>query len=366
MTLDFYFARRFGWAFAMVTAIFIGLLMLTEILEQLRIFGTEKLGFMGLLEMSALRLGPGIYDLLPIVIILATLVHYLGLARSSELVVTRAAGRSALRAIVPALVMSIVIGLLTVAVLNPISSASQRSYELRKTALLGGTTQAFSVSEEGLWLREGNAEGQVVIRAGRGNFNGTILSDVTFLGFGPEGQMEYRIEAEQAQINPNEWALRDAKYWPLGANSANPEADATLHDHLSVPTQLTAEEIRDRFGKTATVPIWSLLAHIDKLEAAGFSARSFRMQFQSELALPATFLAMVLIGAGFTMRHTRLGGTSSRVLTALLLAFGFFFLRNFARILGENGEVPVVLAAWGPPVAVILAAFALLLHLEDG
>ena len=77
-------------------------------------------------------------------------------------------------------------------------------------------------------------------------------------------------------------------------------------------------------------------------------------------------MAMVLVGAAFTMRHTRFGGTGLSVLTAVLLGFCFYFIRNFAQILGENGQIPVALAGWAPPIASILLTMGLLLHAEDG
>ena len=76
--------------------------------------------------------------------------------------------------------------------------------------------------------------------------------------------------------------------------------------------------------------------------------------------------AMVLVAAGFTMRHARFGGTGILVLLSLMGGFAIFFLRNFAQVLGENGQVPVVVAAWAPPVAAALLALTLLLHLEEG
>ncbi|MDZ7904745.1 MAG: hypothetical protein U5N55_02480 [Cypionkella sp.] len=54
------------------------------------------------------------------------------------------------------------------------------------------------------------------------------------------------------------------------------------------------------------------------------------------------------------------------VLFAMLLGFGIFFLRNIAQVFGQNGFIPVVLAAWGPILAASLLAFTLLLHLEEG
>jgi lipopolysaccharide export system permease protein len=109
-----------------------------------------------------------------------------------------------------------------------------------------------------------------------------------------------------------------------------------------------------------------LPGYIADLERSGFSARAYRVWLQIELALPLTLAAMVLIAAGFTMRHVRAGKTGQMVLFALLAAFAIFFLRNFAQVLGQNGQIPAILAAWGAPFAAALLAISLLLHMEDG
>ena len=85
-----------------------------------------------------------------------------------------------------------------------------------------------------------------------------------------------------------------------------------------------------------------------------------------ERMIASLVMALVLIGAGFTMRHTRFGHTGVMVLMALIFGFGIYFIRNFAQILGENGQIPVMVAAWTPPVAAILMSLGILLHLEDG
>ncbi|MDG2340101.1 MAG: LPS export ABC transporter permease LptG, partial [Paracoccaceae bacterium] len=54
------------------------------------------------------------------------------------------------------------------------------------------------------------------------------------------------------------------------------------------------------------------------------------------------------------------------VLFAVLLAFGLYFIRNFAQILGENGQIPILWAAWTPPLAGVLLALGIILHMEDG
>ena len=75
---------------------------------------------------------------------------------------------------------------------------------------------------------------------------------------------------------------------------------------------------------------------------------------------------MVLVAAGFTMRHTRFGRTGLMVLLSIGLGFAIYFLRNFAQILGNSGQLPVGLAAWTVPVAAVILSMGILLNLEDG
>ena len=80
----------------------------------------------------------------------------------------------------------------------------------------------------------------------------------------------------------------------------------------------------------------------------------------------AFFGAMVLIAAAFTMQHVRGRKTGGAVLLAFGAGIGLFFLRNLAQVLGDNGQVPPLLAGWTPPLVGGLLALALILAREDG
>lgn len=365
MTLHLYFARRFFRTFLSVLLIFFAVLLLIALIEQVRRYGGSGAGFGTLLALATLSVPENLYRILPLVMILATLALFLGLARSSELVVTRASGRSALKSLIAPLVLAVAIGFVAVAAGNPIVAATQKQYETL-AARLSGEAATLSVSSEGLWLRQGSREGQTVIRADRANLDGTQLFGVTFLGYDPDGRPTYRIEAEQAELVTGAWAITGAKEWRFDTEAIIPEVESFETERMSLASNLTRSQILDSFGTPSAIPIWDLPAFIRRLEAAGFSARNHRTFFHMELALPVLLAAMVLVGAGFTMRHTRAGRSGVMVLMALGLGFALYFIRNFAAILGENGQIPVVLAAWGPPVAALLLPLGLLLHLEDG
>lgn len=363
MILHRYFARRFATMFGALFCFFFLFVALLDLIEQVRKF--EDASFGTVLKITLLNTPEGLYEMLPLVMILSSIALCLSLARTSELVVARASGRAALASLLGPVAVALAVGGLAVAMFNPIVAAtSQRYHDLRELQDSGGSS-TLSIGQEGLWLRQGDARGQTVIHADRANPNATILHDVTFTAYAAGSGPVRRISARTAQLSDGEWVLSDAKVWPLIAG-LNPETNAAYHDTLRLPSTLTQERIRDSFGKPSVVSIWDLPVFIGQLEAAGFSARRHVVWMQMELARPFFLVAMVLLGAAFTMRHARSGRTGLSVMMALMLGFGLYYIRNFAQILGENGQIPAILAAWAPPVAAICLGLGLVLHMEDG
>jgi len=308
MILHVYFARRFILTLMVITGVLFALVMLVDLVEQTRKFSGLDLGWQKLLGLTLLNTPQTINLILPLIMILATVALFISLARSSELVVTRAAGRSALAALVSPLVVALIIGVMAVGMLNPIVAATGKRYLQLSESYRAGGAAALSISGEGLWLRQGDETGQTVIRALRSNLDASVLYDVTFLTYAPEGGPVQRIEAASAALTDGQWSLRQAKA----------------------------------------------------------SSRRHQVWLHTELARPVFLMAMVLVASAFTMRHTRFGGTGVAVLASVLLGFGLYFIRSFAQILGENGQIPVLLAAWAPPAAAVLLSLGLLLHAEDG
>ncbi len=365
MRLDLYFARRFVTSFGLVFGVFFGIVLLIDMVEQIRRFDSDVVGVLEALQLALLQAPATMYRMLPLLVVLATIILFLGLARTSEMVVTRASGRSAIRSLAAPVATALILGVLGVAVLNPIVAATSKQYERKAELYATGTSNVLSVSDEGLWLRQSGGTGQVVIHAGRSNLDGTQFSDVTFYGFDPEGRVLFRMVAREAVLGDGAWMLSDAKQWRF-EEGTNAEGSSQRHDRLAVASDLTQDQIRDSFGAPGAIPIWQLPTFINQLQKAGFSARQHRVWLQMELANPVLLAAMVLIGAGFTMRHTRFGRTGLMVLFAVLTGFMIYFLRNFAQVLGENGQIPILVAAWAPPLAGIFMSLGILFHMEDG
>lgn len=388
MILQLYLARRWLRQFMVIAGAFLAILFLIDLIEQIRRFGAHGVGLPGTAAMAALNIAGSFYSILPLITLLSGIALFLSMSRSSEMVAIRASGRSGLRALGAPAISAVIAGIAAVAVLNPIVAGTTKRYDAAVARIQTGGAQTVSLGEGAVWLRQGlpgrlagarnspgvdtpdqttpteNPGGQVVIRATRASPDATTLFDATFLVFDQGAGPTRRIEAQAARLERGSWLLTGVKDWPLDA--ANPEAAALSGPALRLPTDLTADRIRDGFGAPEAVPIWQLRSFIAGLDRAGFSALRHRVWLQMELARPLLMGAMILIAAAFTMRPVRGRRVGMLVLGAFVAGVGLFFLRNLAQVLGESGQVPPVLAALAPPAVAALLALALLLRLEDG
>ncbi len=363
MTLTRYILRGFLRALVavfLILSIVIGLFMGVENLR--RFSGAGGLG--DILRVTLLGVPEFMYQVFPLALMLASLVTFLRFARSSELVVMRAAGVSGLRLIAVPVVASVALGWLFVAAVNPFVAATIKRGEAAQQALDDDDGSQFSFSSDGVWLRQADAAGQTVIQAARANDGGTILSRVRMHQFDAGGDLVVRIDAPAARLTQGAWIVENATRWVRSPERRFDREETA--ERFVLPTDLTSEQILDSFSPPEVVGFWKLRPFIAQLEEAGFSARRHRLFLMSELAKPALFAAMVLIGAAFALRPTRFGQTGVMIVLAVLAGFALYFIKDFAETLGARGQIPLVVAAWTPPIAAILMSLGLLLHLEDG
>ncbi len=371
-TLGAYVARRFlGIAAGAFAAVFC-LIVIVDLVELLRENSAGAADFDELVGLALLHAPAVATTAAPFTVLLASMTCFGMLARSSELVVTRAAGLSAWRLLVPAGLVALGLGGFVVAAWNPLAAAFADRFERLEERYFDGGDSRLSFVGGGLWLRQGGRDGQTVIHAQGASGTGERLWSISVFRFDAEDRLNRRIDARSAVLEPGAWRLHGARQWELSdldipsAGASGVVTRPARQETMRIATELTPERIRESFAPPRTISFWELPQFIATLEEAGFNAARHRLHWHGLVALPVAFVAMMLIGAAFSMRHLRLGGTGYRALACVMSGFAYFFLSDIASALGSSGAVPVVIAAWAPPAAAVLFALGLLLHLEDG
>jgi lipopolysaccharide export system permease protein len=256
MTLFRYILRGFLRSLLAVFAVLGFVILLFTGVENLRRFGDTNAEIGAVLSITLLQAPEVLYQVFPLVLMLASLVTFLRFARTSELVVMRASGISALQLIAVPVVAAIALGVIFVAVVNPFVAASIKRGLAMEDEFRTSGSSLLSFSPEGVWLRQADPEGQTVIQAARTNADGSILSRVRMHRFDEDGTLYARLEAPAARLTPGAWLLENATEWRLAADG---HYERTAADgRLTLPTALTSAEILESFAPPETVGFWDL------------------------------------------------------------------------------------------------------------
>ena len=336
-------------------------ILLIDLVEQMRTVGTRtELTVLEALRLTLLKTPMLIEQTLPFIVLAGAMMAIIGLNRSSELVAMRAAGVSAWRFLAPSAFLGFALGIIVITTLNPLGAYFYRVFEGEKSEQLSQRTEEGAAN--GVWIRQGDASGQVVIHADGVDANGATLLGATFIFFDVREEalrFTRRIRADRAELKPGFWQLTNLV-------EATPGGRPTRQTHLAIPTQLDATELIDRFVTPATLSFWALPGFIGEAREAGFAPTRYELKWQSLLAYPLLLAAMAVLGAAFSLRLQRLGNLAQWGAAGVGIGLFLFFYSQLAGAFAMTQTVPAAVAAWSAPVAGIFIALALVAFLEDG
>ena len=364
MTLHTYFALKYLKVILTTFLLIALLLILIDLIEHSKKFSYYA-DLSGIIHLTLLNLPKSIYEVIDLTMLISSITFFVSVSKTSEMIIVRGSGRSIYGAIFSPVIVSLIFGIFMLAVLNPLVATTSKTYLNVKETYIKGEKAIFSIGSEGLWLRQGNNLEQSVIRANRANYDGSILYDVTITSFAKNGSPTQRLEAEKAIILDKSWHLNDVMLWPLGKGLSS-EKNAEIIQTLFVPSNLTKEEIRERISDPSSISIWGLRSHIAQLKAAGFSVLRYEVRFHSELSHPLFLVSMMLIGCAFAMKNFIGNKKSLAIVASIMLGFSLYYVRNFAQLLAESGQINLIIATWIPPIASIFIAAGIIIHMEDG
>ncbi|MEM9055239.1 MAG: LptF/LptG family permease [Pseudomonadota bacterium] len=364
-----YIFGRCLMALALVLGIFAITIMLVDVVEQLRTVGGDiELSPLTAIQLSLMKLPGLLEETLSFAVLVAAMIAYNQLSKSSELSVIRATGQSAWQFLAPVIVMAAGLGLFAMTILNPLGASLSEQFEETRANLLREGGKVVESQRADVWLRQGSEDSQIVIHAASVDSTGTIFTDVRFLeegrvyeGARPTSRFRFtrRIDAEQATISGGFWQLTN-----LVENT--PGSAPQQLGSLAIETDIDPNKLLSRFTSPDTIGFWGLPEFIDQTSQAGLDTSRFTMRWFGLTALPILYAAMALIGAIVCLRLSRLGGTSRLIAVGAGAAVVLFFVTQIASSFGSSGAIPAVIAAWAPALCALFASLTVLAFQEDG
>ncbi len=316
--------------------------------------------------------GEYLFNLIPFIVntvtplcsLLAVLITFGALNRSSELTAMKATGISLYRVVTPVLMLAALLAVALFAFDESYLPGANRRQEALRAEIKGKPAQTF-LRPDRKWI-SGQAD-----RAGDPNrifyyqFFDTdrdVFANLTVFEFDPQTfHLQRRIFASSVHWDAgvSQWIFDNGWQRSFAGEtvaSYQPFTVATFPEIHEQPSYFKKED-----KPSQEMSYGELDRYIADLRQSGFDTVRLRVQLERKLADPAITFVMAILAVPFAVSMGRRGGLTG-VATAIGVAIGYWMLLGLFGSMGDINTLPPLLAAWSPDLLFGIAGAYLLLR----
>jgi lipopolysaccharide export system permease protein len=364
INFEFFPSRRLAWymvrlfltrSIAVLVALVLILMMLDLLGESAKILAVPGNGDADLWRYVSYRLPMLTSRFLPFSVLLGTLIAFVGLNQSSEVVAMKAAGLSAHQILAPLVVASIGLSAILFAFNEGVVVNATRAVTAWSDNDYKPVPHATGTLSN-VWLMSG----EDLLRARIAGGTPFVAQGVTI--YDRSGtNLQRLIEAARAEPDParDDWVLRDVRIY-----------DTTMNVVRHVPAMtamagITPDQLRLARVEPTELDYWTLKKRIRELAAAGRPTDEARSGLAHKMAQPLSILLMPLLAAIAAFGLARSGQVLLRAAVGMALGFTYFVVDNFSLAMGNAGTYPPLIAAWAPFLLFLLIGETVLIQTEE-
>jgi len=337
------------------------------VFELVRRVAESGLPLLAAMQVLLLRL-PGFLVLaFPMATLMATLLAYSSLSGNSELTALRSVGVSTTRMVVPALVLSVVMTLLTF-LFNDLIVPQSNLAATNTLEVALGKALTTETGNNVLYSRFGRIkqlEGESIKQLthlfySRKYLQGQMV-DVTVIDFSRAGQRQM-LTAERGRWNDAQGMWEFSNGHIVNLDDASGTTTSAHFDRYLYPLSRNPVEVAKIPTDPGAMSVGQARRAERLYEEAGNAkeARRMRVRIQEKFAFPAICLVFGLIGSSLGVRPVNRTSRSQGFGISVLLIFGYYLMSFIFSSLGISGTLVPLLAAWSPVMVGLAAGLYLL------
>ena len=338
--IDRYLLREYAKFLGIGLAICAVLFVVVDLVQTLDRFLRVKPSLIYIFQHFVYRLPGGLYDGLPIVVLMATVFLFLSLTRAHELDALKAAGVSLYRVSVPVLLfamgLSLGAGLFQEAVLPVINAWAD---EVDRIKIRGNLPRHLQKRNQ-LWYRSSET------RFWRMELLDPVersIDQLLVLEVDANFQLVSRLDARTARYTPGGWELSQGF---LRRVLTGTKTETRPFEHLVVRMPEHIEDFTTVQKPPEIMSFRELRAYIGKLRETGHRTGKYLVELYSKLSFPLIHLIMALVAIPFALISPRSGGRALGIAIAIVISVGYWLVHYIALAFAKADLLPPFLAAW--------------------
>jgi LPS export ABC transporter permease LptG len=337
--IDRYLVREFlaylGYGLGVGAALFV----VVDLLQNLDRYFRIKPPLHYILEHLLYRLPAGLYQGLPVIILVATIFLFLTLTRQHELTALKAAGVSLYRVSLPILLVTLGIslgGVVFQETLLPFLNA--KGDEVDRIKIRGDLPRHLQTRTK-IWFRSSETRffHMDLLSPASGEMYG-----VTILDIDRDYHVVNRLDAMRARWTREGWQFENGIFRGFDANN---EVEAVPFSRTTLELSEAMEDFTQLQKPPDTMSFLELREYLAKLQESGHRVGKYIVQLYGKISFPLIHVVMALVAIPFALQSPG-GGRMIGIGLAVLIALCYWVVHSLAIALAKIDLLPPLMAAW--------------------
>ncbi len=366
LILDEYVMGSFLRNFLLVLTSLVGLFLIFTFFELIGDIIRHQTPFVVVGE-YLLNLIPFILSIVtPLCSLVAVLITFGALNRTSELTAMKATGISLYRIVAPMLVVATILSALLFVFDETYLPDANRRQEALLSTIKGKPAQTFLRPDRKWMSGQSNGTGPTAepTRIFYYQFfdpDRNEFANLTVFEFQPGGfTLTRRIFASTVHWDDtNGWIFENGWQRSFSGPSITSYQPFTVSTFPEIHEQPSYFKKEDR--QSQEMSYTELASYINDLKQSGFDTMRLRVQLNRKLAYPLMTLVMAILAIPFSLFAGKRGSIAGMG-TAIGVAIAYWVIAGIFENLGNVNSLPAVLAAWSPDLLFAIAGSYLLLR----
>jgi len=338
-----YLIKKFFKIFFNTVLVFLSLGIILNLFEEMEFFKNLNLSFVLPVVLSLSYVPTLILELLPFIIFLSSMIYFLHLRSSKDLLLIKVFGYANIKIVLILSCFSFLLGLFFLFAVNPITSKLVKYYETEKAQYARDVDHLVSVNKNGVWIKEVDENGYKLINARK--LNNEILEEVSIYIF-DSYKLKKRIESKSALITSNLWKMKDVRVYDIEKNNN------LFFENYEFESDNTAEKINSLFKNINTVSFLDLILNYGELNEKGYSKKILNEKINKFITLPFFLFFMVFLAAIFTIGSLKHKENFYYIMISILVSVAIFYFKDLSIALGQTEKISLTLSVWMPIIVI--------------
>ena len=170
------------------------------------------------------------------------------------------------------------------------------------------------------------------------------ISGITLNYFDQDFRLTRRVDAVKGKFSQGKWLFYDTMEQVL--NKKTGSYDVAFQSEKFEDINFLPEDLQRAAKKSEEMSFQEIYRYVQEVEAEGYDATSYRVDFHSKFALPVACLILCIIGTGIPLKKNTRQSLSITIIYGITVVFLYWISQSFCLSLGHGGILSPVIAAW--------------------